>query len=356
MSFARLPRRDTRIVSEYWRPRFASIRLCRPGRPICWSDFRLSASGRLNPHIASNVSFLFPVDLTAARGSPKLCKSPRRGNAGEVSVAQIRNRAIDFRYTVTPRTFANFRAMYDELTVELARSRDQFISDHLNNWFALLDETPAVHEVVSGLERAVFLDALSWIDSIKRPKSGGTAPVFPIDRDKRLGMQLAVFREIANRSLLAGDFAKAFIIHADSDNLGKDAIDQVFLPMARILRHRLETALSENEPPSIPASDRTVSLNHNSAPFKETDDALEALETALVQANDYPDEDDREQRIAEVSAMRRLIKAVRVRLVPVIELARPTLTYLTKQFANASIGKLASMAAGALGKLLGWPI
>jgi hypothetical protein len=132
--------------------------------------------------------------------------------------------------------------------------------------------------------------------------------------------------------------------------------------MARDLRRKLEAQLDASfgfdevkKPPEdpIPASDRTVSIDHNSAAYREADEALDRLEHTLVQANDYPDDEDKEQRIAEVSAVRRLLKSTKVRAYAIAALAGPTLTYLAKKFFDTGIGQAATKAIEKLTTLLG---
>jgi hypothetical protein len=40
--------------------------------------------------------------------------------------------------------FANFRAVYDDLTQEVMRAYVQFLADHISNWFRTLDTTSEV--------------------------------------------------------------------------------------------------------------------------------------------------------------------------------------------------------------------
>jgi len=48
--------------------------------------------------------------------------------------------------------FANFRAVYHELTDEVGRASYQFLPDHLANWHRTLDTTPRVAEAVRRLD------------------------------------------------------------------------------------------------------------------------------------------------------------------------------------------------------------
>jgi Asp-tRNA(Asn)/Glu-tRNA(Gln) amidotransferase C subunit len=63
----------------------------------------------------------------------------------------------------------------------------------------------------------------------------------------------------------------------------------------------------------IPASDRIVRLNHNSKSYQETMTSLNRLIEAVETTNEYDDAEDKDERLAELSAGRRLLEAVRVR-------------------------------------------
>lgn len=63
--------------------------------------------------------------------------------------------------------FGSFRTAYDDLTDEVVQSREQFLPDHIENWFALLDETPGTKEIIRNLEGPLFLSFRSWFDDAR---------------------------------------------------------------------------------------------------------------------------------------------------------------------------------------------
>ncbi len=77
------------------------------------------------------------------------------------------------------------------------------------------------------------------------------------------------------------------------------------------------------------------------------------MERVLNEANDYPDVEDKEQKVAEVSALRRLFLSTRVRVHAVMALAVPGLLYLAKTFANTGVGAAAKFAWEKIGILIG---
>jgi hypothetical protein len=104
---------------------------------------------------------------------------------------------------------------------------------------------------------------------------------------------------------------------------------------------------------NIPASDRVVTLDHNSPAYKSLATSLEKLETALQTTNDFPEDSDRNQRTAELSAGRRLLRSVRVHVGAVMAVLGGVLTFCIKSFAGHEIGNLASPALDLLRSLLG---
>jgi len=116
------------------------------------------------------------------------------------------------------------------------------------------------------------------------------------------------------------------------------------LPLARELRRYIlrETERQQTFSPLIPATDRVVHLDHNSAAYEQAIEALEETEKVVSSANDYEDSQDKEQRLAELSATRRLLASTRVRVGAVTAIAGPALAWLAEKFAGGIIGQLAS--------------
>jgi hypothetical protein len=96
-----------------------------------------------------------------------------------------------------------------------------------------------------------------------------------------------------------------------------------------------------------------VKLDHNSDQYKDAMAALATLERVLKETNDYPDLEDKQQKIAEVSALQQLFASTRVRVHAVIALATPGLLYLVKTFANTGVGTAAKSAWEKIGILIG---
>jgi hypothetical protein len=94
----------------------------------------------------------------------------------------------------------------------------------------------------------------------------------------------------------------------------------------------------------VPASDRTVSVNHNSAEYHQANAALDHLEKVLKETNEPIEPEEREQRVAEVSALRRLLQSTKVRIQAVAVIASTTLVGLAAKFGDKILGAAASTA------------
>ena len=102
----------------------------------------------------------------------------------------------------------------------------------------------------------------------------------------------------------------------------------------------------------IPASDRVVTIDHNSEAYSEAVGSLEKLIQSVREINDYPDQEDKEQQLAELSAGRELISAARVRIQAVkVVLERP-LRWFMEKFSGAIVSQLAGLAWKAVQHLL----
>lgn len=96
-------------------------------------------------------------------------------------------------------------------------------------------------------------------------------------------------------------------------------------------------------PPEIPASDRVVTLGHNSSEQIEVLQKVDDLLTAVIEANDFPGTpEEKEQTVAELTAGRRLLEATRIRVGAIREVLQPKLNWLIEKAGGAIVGKLAT--------------
>jgi hypothetical protein len=246
--------------------------------------------------------------------------------------------------------FVNFRAVFDQLTDEVMRARYQFISDHLCNWFRAIDDTPSISVIVKQLESG--LNIHDWWTEYAWPKEmGGGKLKWPEDPEKELGMKLLLFRAFSearpDRDIGAFGYQHIHVGTNINDN-ARAVIDQLFRPMARELRRYLERKVAE-----VPASDRVVRIDDNSKAYRDVVDALEKLEETLRCANDYSDVLEKDQRVAEVSASLRLLKAAQVRVEALVALLRPVVVQFTTKVKDNLISAAAAKVSTAIVAWLG---
>jgi hypothetical protein len=252
--------------------------------------------------------------------------------------------------------FSNFRAVYDELTDEVNRARYQFLPDHLRNWFEHMDDTPQVAEIVRRLQAGQDLDAwYKQAESTRGSFVGSGALQWPEGKEKALGMKLLMFRACAEKKLEAAMIGYAFVYVGSNINDNAHAvIEQIFMPMASELRRYLEREVAKLPTnPSIPASDRVVSLDHNKPEYQEAVESLDRLVKTIKESNDYADIEEREQRIAEVSAARLLMDAVRVRIEPLVSLLRPIVIQFATELKDNLVAIAVTATVAALTALFG---
>jgi len=118
---------------------------------------------------------------------------------------------------------------------------------------------------------------------------------------------------------------------------------------------KLEDQLISQSPDltdSAPASDRIVKLDHNSTQHSETLASITKL-IDLVEQDRSNDFEDKEQRVAELSATKTLLKADRVNISTFQALAYSALGYLASKFVDAPIGEAAQATWTAIKGLLG---
>ncbi|OBX17949.1 hypothetical protein A9995_14225 [Erythrobacter sp. QSSC1-22B] len=124
--------------------------------------------------------------------------------------------------------------------------------------------------------------------------------------------------------------------------------------MAGVLTYEsLETL--ENSTGELPASDRLVGLDHNSAVYQSAVQSLDSLITIVRDSNQYRqnNEADQERRLSELEAGRVLLNSRWVSAATAKAALWGTLSYLAIKFADAPIGEAAGIAWNAIKRLIG---
>ena len=95
----------------------------------------------------------------------------------------------------------------------------------------------------------------------------------------------------------------------------------------------------------VPASDRAVTIDHNSKEFSEIKLGLDAVETALAANNSI---EDKELIQAEIAAGRKIIDAPKARVTWVRKLLIDPLVYICKLVGETALGLAATALIGLL--------
>jgi hypothetical protein len=227
---------------------------------------------------------------------------------------------------------------------ETASSDAQFFPQNLQKLFDLIDEEPALKAVMKQIEAKADFEA--WYSGQGKDEGSAYGSLkWPRNRDQALGIQISLFRAMAEERVDPTDFASTFISTSPRyDDMIAELSQQVFSPMADGLMRRFIREASETEHVAVPAADRTVSLTDNQPAFTELAAALDKLETELAGSNVFHDPDDKAQRVAEISAGKRLLQSPRARLGALFATLGVALNYLAKTFFETGVGDAASWA------------
>jgi hypothetical protein len=247
---------------------------------------------------------------------------------------------------------------YDLFVENIRSSSYKLFPNNLKRWLALLEADPDVGPVTSSLE--ADFDFANWYKTGEKTMSsmvGSASLEWPIETKARLGAQLSLMRAFSTHQIEIWNFASTFMGDpGDFDQTTYAIVSEFFQPLQRELRGYLQRALTppaSNPLRSAPAADRTVRLDHNSTAYAEAIDALNKVRDAVAASNDYYDQDDKGQRLAELEASKDLLKGPRVSVTVFQAVTVGCLKYLGERFVEGIIGTLVTTAIVALAALVG---
>lgn len=246
-----------------------------------------------------------------------------------------------------------FISRYSELKHDVENSSYATFTDNLRRWFQFFESVPALRRALESLVAETDFDG--WYQSQVASKGswvGSGRLKWPEDGKKRLGLQIGLFKSFASEEIAVHQFALTFTAsHNKFDEMTSTLADQYFRPFSSDLLQYLKAV--DLEPIVVPAADRIVTLDHNSATYKDVIKSLEKLKTIIEQANNYSDEEDKEQRIGEIKAGRELLKTKRTRLKSLAAVLGTVLIYLVTKFGDSIIGEVATKIIDLLTELIG---
>lgn len=252
--------------------------------------------------------------------------------------------------------WSNLNLRLDHLSV----SNYKMFATRLRLWLQALNAAPEVANEILRLEKLV--DVERWLqerEATSGSMEGSAILEWPDSADERMGLQLALVRRWSGDIDSATDFASNFFGDDNYDIAVSQLTQQIIRPLAGELGNHLNSLFfpqQQEQTRSAPASDRTVSLDHNSAKVQAVLSAVSELHRALHDLNDYDDADDKAQRLAELEAGQALLKAPKTRLSTVRVVLVSCLRYLGEKLADNAIGLLITAALTALLALFGMNI
>jgi cell division protein ZapA (FtsZ GTPase activity inhibitor) len=106
---------------------------------------------------------------------------------------------------------------------------------------------------------------------------------------------------------------------------------------------------------NVPASDRIVTLNHNSPDHREAIEAIGRVTEALAADNEYGAEapEEKEALLGALKSGRLLLSATQVRVSAIRATLLPALQYIADNFAKGAVAALGAAAVAAVLKLIG---
>ena len=247
---------------------------------------------------------------------------------------------------------------FDDLSQRVRFARHQDFVRLLRRWLSALTEAPNnISSRIAWLESLVTWDDVA--QTMLKPTEGmGSGEIdWPEEREMRLSAQLALFRHLSTQDAdFAWDFANQYF-ESTSNNIDEilhQMTDHLFDDHQSELRRYLERNLDvppQGKDPAIPASDRVVSINHNSDAYAQVIDAAEQLKEAVNGFNQI-DAEESERLVTEIDAGKTLLRSRLVRVGPLAALFVPTLKWLAAAFAGTAVGMAATSLLEALISLL----
>jgi len=252
----------------------------------------------------------------------------------------------------------DFEAEYRDLADDVANANFKTYEQKLRDFLAHIDSCDWASKRVA--EFAPNFDFDAWYNgSLKTVGSmvGSGNLAWAQDRTERLGQQFAVFRHFAQQEGAYIDFCHKFMYaEGGFDGLIDEVNEQLFEQFSRdLLKDLFKHSPLETKSLDIPASDRIVPVDHNSPAYQQVDTNLATLEEHLRVSNSLAENSpsEHDQALAELSASRRLLKAVQVRIELLKQLLLPALRWIAKKSGEIAVGIAITAVLATLATLLG---
>ena len=262
---------------------------------------------------------------------------------------------------IMDRKVERFFGEYDEVVHRLAMARERDFAPMLRRWFMCLDQAPEI--IASEIRRLQKLENWEVVSGEVMKRSGGMVGSgrlkWPDDRDRRMGGQILLLRNLASEEIRVLDFSLNYFYAGDNniDSTTNEMASQFFEPHAEELRRRLEDVIDAMEDASDDAiyafvSDRVIKLDHNSALFFAAIAALDETISHLKESNEI-DPEEKVRLEVELNCGLEMAKAPRTRIGAIRVVLVDTLTWIGEKFASSIVGISAEKAVAPIRGLIG---
>jgi hypothetical protein len=144
--------------------------------------------------------------------------------------------------------FSVFLANYDEVSKFAADAYGNFFHEHLQSWFEILDAEPSIRSIIERLlSRGDLQKLLADAEARASPEINWPGFIeWPEDREARLGVRLALFREIAAERIDAWDFSQTHVcFRRDVQDPIRPLAKELYWSFARDLRRLIVSELKQ---------------------------------------------------------------------------------------------------------------
>lgn len=249
---------------------------------------------------------------------------------------------------------------YDDFSQQVSSATNAVFTSRLAQWFHLLDEgDKEIGNHIRWLESRVG-ETVEPSDVFG--SSGGNANSgqinLPSNKLDRLAAYLHLFRRFKDHPNEMVPFGFTHFYDKNINVMIGKITDAMFDPFASELRRYIRNNFDEPVPDEdwvakdVPASDRIVTLHHNSPDYQNTVESIQSAELAVQQWNDISEE-DRERIKFELDAGILLLKARTARVDAVEAVLVRALRWLAQNFAGAALGIAAEKSLSLLLPLIG---
>lgn len=204
----------------------------------------------------------------------------------------------------------------------------------LQRWFYTLDRSPdLISSIIDDLEGESNFEKVNDENIVIQNGMGNNKFNWPLGKEERLGAQLIFLRAASQPTYDFFGFLTSFYYesHGNLNDANYNFTNRLFEPHVREFIRYVEMRLDDQ---SIPASDRIVTIDHNSKDFITIRKDFDAVETAVAQSNSL---ENREMIQAELAAGKAVIEAPKARRSIVKSVVIAPLKYLSKAVADNAL-------------------